>query len=171
MISKYQVWSRTLERNIINVLSRATEADRTDGIKWYRQAHNDARTLARVHGITVAKACGVIAALSPGNEFGRNVLEASEVIEAYVAGKPLPMVGVYGKRNIDKCRMILDGKKPSVVLSRETAPKTHSFYRLINDPTNDFWVCIDRHAKGVAENVRGNRNTIVRSFQYDWYAW
>jgi len=123
--------------------------------------------------VTLEQAAGVIASLSPGCQWGRNLQDADQLIAAHVAWKRLPNVGSYGRRNIVKARKILDGDSPFDVLP-ETGPKTRAFYSLIVNPANATTVCIDRHAKAVAVNRVGSgvdRTNVVRASEYEFYAW
>jgi len=164
--------SKRMLRNIENCYHTANTADREEGIYWYQTAHNDALAIARRHNVPVSQAAGVIAALSPGREWGMNLQDADELIRAFVAGQTLPMVGSYGKKNINKARAILRGADPLDVLPL-TGPKTRAFYRLILDPADLRTVCVDRHAKAVSLNKLGSdveHTNAVRHYEYEWYA-
>jgi len=170
---KRTAWSRRIERNILACYYRASVDDRAEGLYWYETAHNDAKTLSERHDVTLEQAVGVIAALSPGRQWGLNLLDEDQLIAAYVAGKRLPGVGSYGRRNIVKARKILDGESPMDVLP-VTGPKTRAFYTLILDPTDATTVCVDRHAKAVAVNRLGSDidgSNVVHVSEYEFYAW
>ncbi|HEY6019445.1 MAG TPA: hypothetical protein VIY48_05965 [Candidatus Paceibacterota bacterium] len=156
-MKKFTRWSRRIERNILAVYARANESDRAEGLFWYSKAHDTARNLAEKHGISVAQAVGVIAAISPGNSWGRNILEADEFIHAYVHGYKLPSVGVYGRRNVAKARRILNGESGESVLHTKTGPKVWAFYSNILNPHISQELTIDRHAKGLAYNFGSQR--------------
>lgn len=148
--------SKRLLRNILACYHRASDTDRREGLYWYETAHNDAQALAERYGITVFQAAGVIAALSPSNTWGGNLIDADILLGAWRAGKRLPSVGVYGMRNVEKAGRILNGQGNGLaVLSQfneSTGPKTWAFYQLIAEPLACELVCIDRHAKAVAVN-------------------
>ena len=165
--------SPRLERNILACYHRATPSDREEGLYWYATAHNDAAAIAARHGVTVAQAAGVIACLSPGRTWGLNLQDANDLITAFVAGKRLPMVGSYGRNNVNKARSILQGIDPLHVLRASTGPKTRAFYMLILDPSDTHTVCVDRHAKAVCLGRVGSdadKSNVVRPNQYAFYA-
>jgi hypothetical protein len=122
---------------------------------WYQQAYDLARIMAEKHKVTTEQACGVIAAMSPGLNWGLNLIQADELIQAWVKGlrgNDLPRLGTYGRRNIVKATRILSGELPTVVLESKYG-KVRSFYQNILDPMNVEHVTIDRHAKCLALNV------------------
>lgn len=173
---KYRQWSKRIERNILSVYVRANEYDREEGLHWYRQAHDTARIMADKYNIGLATSVGVIAALSPGRNWGINLLEAEDFIKAYtrgLRGKDLPIVGTYGYRNVRKAIAILQGVAPLDVLGGN---KVRSFYANILDPQGSE-VTIDRHAKGLAirsNSIRGATTELdaaVTQAEYPYYAW
>lgn len=173
---KYRGYSKRIERNILSVYIRANEYDRAEGLHWYGNARDSAEVIAHKHGITAAQSIGVIAAMSPGLNWGLNLIQAEELIKAYVSGlrgNDLPRLGTYGRRNIVKACRILDGESPLAVLGGD---KVRSFYQNILDPQGLSAVTIDRHAKGLA--VRSNsakgatsgEDAIVTHAEYPYYA-
>jgi peptidyl-tRNA hydrolase len=88
---------------------------------WYRESRRTARKLARKHGVTLATAAGVIAALSPRIRWATNVEAADKVL----AGAPNEEVAGYN-RNVEKARRIAQGERPLQVLG---GPKVTAFYR------------------------------------------
>lgn len=149
---RFTRWSKRIERNILTVYNLSTESDRTEGMLWYSNAHHVAVGLARKHGIKVYQAVGVIAAISPGCPWGRNVMEADEFINAHTKGYKLPKVGVYGRRNVAKARRILNGESGESVLHTKTGPKVWAFYSNILNPMTSGALTVDRHAKALAYN-------------------
>lgn len=173
---KYRGYSRRIERNILSVYIRANEYDRAEGMHWYGNAYTSARVIAHKHGISVSQSIGVISAMSPGLNWGLNLIQAEELIKAYMSGlrgNDLPRLGTYGRRNIVKACRILDGEKPLDVLGGD---KVRSFYQNILSPTGITAVTIDRHAKGLAvrsNSVKGataETDSIVTPAEYPYYA-
>ena len=113
--------------------------------------------MAEEFGLPLWKVVGVLAAISPGNEYGRNVEETRDFIDAYTHGKELPVVGVYGKMNMEKARRILEGALPLEVFPVKTSPKVRAFFACILFPYDCLEVCVDRHAKAVACNLPSER--------------
>jgi hypothetical protein len=163
--------STRLIRNIITVYHSATSEERVEGLFWYQTAHNDAMALATRHGVTLEQAIGVIAALSPGREWGMNLLDADKLIGAFVNGRPTPTVGTYGRKNVNKALDILRGNAPLDVLP-PTGPKVRAFYALILNPdAPDGTPCVDRHAKAIAlGKVLPESDVAVAVAHYTWYA-
>lgn len=171
---KYVGWSRRIERNILSVYVRANEFDREEGLHWYANAHNSARVFSSKYKVSLIQSVGVVSALSPGLNWGLNLLQAEEFIREWSKGKrgnDLPVVGVYGYRNLRKAIAILQGKPPLEVLGGN---KVRSFYANILSPTGPE-VTIDRHAKGLAirsNSVRGatsDTDGIVTNAEYPFY--
>ncbi len=154
---RFTRWSRRIERNILAVYFRSTDQDKLAGMTWYGDAHEVAVGLSLKHSTEVSRVVGVLAAISPGNNWGRNIMEADEFISAFVRGYTLPSVGVYGRRNVAKARRILNGESPESVLHTKTGPKVWAFYSNILDPMNSQELTIDRHAKALAYNLPSKR--------------
>lgn len=161
--------SRKILNNIRKVYNQATADEREQGLYWYQTAHNDAQVIADRHGVTVSQAAGVIAAISPGLEWGLNLIQADEFIKAYKAGSKLPMIGVYGRKNMTKAKQILYGKEVYDALPT-TGPKTYAFFRCIEGSQGTSLVVIDRHAKCLAYYQLTDRDkfSAVRLGEYDY---
>jgi hypothetical protein len=159
--------ARKVRANILKVYSQARPDERESGMYWYETAHNDARAIAERHGVTVMQAGGVIAAISPGLEWGLNLIQANEFIGAFKAKRKLPSVGAYGRKNVAKALRILNGENPYDVLPL-TGPKVRAFYYCISEPLTAESVCIDRHARCLAYyKVRDRSETsIVRPAEF-----
>jgi hypothetical protein len=170
--TKHKGWSKRIERNILSVLSQATDQERDIGMFWYRDANSACQIIAERQEVPLPHVIGVVAALSPGNEWGRNLLDAERLIDGWKIDN-VPMVGSYGMGNITKAIRILNGEIPMDVLGGN---KTKSFYQNILDPEYIGVVTIDRHAKGLAIESRSNRgatadkDAIVTPGEYPWYA-
>lgn len=135
-----------LRDNILATYAGATDSEREHGADWYREAHQLAVDLSERHGITVERAAGVIAVLSPLQSWTRNVADAVRVFETG------HYVGLTDKRV--KVARLLSGEDVNSVVS---GPKVTSFYRNILDPSGDD-VTIDRHAHDIADGKRRTEN-------------
>ena len=163
-------YSPAMERNILACYYRANADDMENGLSWYGKARSVAGRLADDYGIEINQAIGVIAALSPGREWQRNIADATILISEYtsgIRGKRLSYVGTYGRRNVVKATLILQSKDPLDVLG---GFKVRSFYSNIEDPANDSPVTIDRHAKCCAYGIKNSANSIVRDSEYEYIA-
>lgn len=87
MPNKHSGWSKRAERNILSVYIRANEYDRDDGLHWYRNAHDSALAFAGRYNVSLETAVGVISALSPGRNWGMNLLEAEDFIREWTKGR------------------------------------------------------------------------------------
>lgn len=166
-MKKYARLSRRILRNLHSVWVRANGDDKTEGLLWYLDAHTTASTIAARYGVTVSQACGVIAALSPGSNWGTNIQDADRLIAAYVLEVKLPVVGTYGRRNVEKARKILQGAAPLTVLG---GFKVRAFYSNLLDPTVAGSVTIDRHAKAAAFGRTDSDAKVVKDSEYAFLA-
>lgn len=116
---------------------KANDEQRRAGLHWYWKAHYLAQKMALSSGHSLDTAVGIIAALSPGTKWERNLLEA----EALLHGRPITHTTY--TPNVVKAKAIKLGNHPSKVLG---GPKVTAFYKLIMDPSDSNTVCIDRHA-------------------------
>jgi hypothetical protein len=113
---------RRLAARLVALWRAADRATRTAGAGWYRNARRIAREMARRHGVSLATAAGVIAALSPRLMWVRNVLVAD-----MVCAQELRVPGVFAA-SLAKARAIRAGAKPTLVLR---GPKVRAFYRAL----------------------------------------
>ncbi len=168
--------SKRILRNITTAYHRANDIDRREGLYWYETAHNDAENLAKRYGISVFQSAGVIAALSPSNAWGANLLDADKLLGVWASGGALPAVGVYGLSNVLKSYRILNGPPDfDAVLTQfnvKTGPKTWAFYQLIADPLRADLVCVDRHAKAIALGAvaNGEETSTVSPSEFRYFA-
>ena len=143
----------TLSKNakhIEAVLNLATAADHVEGKGWYLSAYKVSCKLASDYGVTVAVACGVIAALSPRNKWDRNLQDAEKIIAAFNAGKKesamLVKVCTFTgnkKKAIDILECKGDADTVRAILS---GPKTTEFFNCIFQEDD---CCIDGHAYSI----------------------
>jgi len=137
-------------RNIASVLAQATDCERSEGLRWYQDAHD--KSIADVSNDPVV-AAGVVAALSPGLRWERNIPAAARV--AARPEKPdLMGLGVRWWDGVRKAVRILAGESPETVLRGN---KVRAFYRCILNPCDDFAVCVDGHAYSI---WHGKRTTL-----------
>lgn len=140
-------------RNILSVYYSASLADQQAGAAWYEGAQAIAVTLSETYGISVMQAAGVLAALSPRSEWGRNVMIAERYISACLAtGRTAVAQGGYLEVGLIKVDKILALNTPtfeavSIILNGN---KVRAFFaNIIGDLSK---VCVDGHAYNIAEN-------------------
>lgn len=105
---------------VLNLLEHY-EASGEDGATWYRESRAFARWMQREYGTSLGKNAGIIAALSPQVQWGRNKAMACEVAETgWTTGQTTS--------NIHKAVRIWEGERPLSVLGGQ---KVRAFYRAI----------------------------------------
>ena len=135
-------------QNIKAIHALASAGEIADGKAWYGVAKSVAIVLAEQYGVTAAQAVGVLAALSPRNKWSRNIIDAEQLIAAYVAAGSdqarLTKVCTFGA-NKEKAIKILESNAETIptVLDILSGPKLREFASCIAGLDD---VCIDGHA-------------------------
>lgn len=149
---------------IIAVYEQAAGDTIRAGLRWYADVHEAAAKDARGTSTTLEGAAGIVAAVSPSMDWEGNNLHAVRELHTLTSrdwtaislGDRRPVSGMSMSAaptaNLLKARRILDGESPAEVLVLRTAPKTHSFFQNIWDPTSDAFVTIDGRAHDIATN-------------------
>lgn len=136
-------------RNILSVYYSANAGQRIHGEYWYDTAQMIAYDLSTKYGVELAKVAGVIAAVSPQNQWANNVRLAEKIVSRYVAGIDVVEAGGYLGLGLNKAKQILesDGNTETIktILSGR---KIVSFFRNIMGARNV--VTVDGHAYNVA---------------------
>ena len=170
--------------NIVAMYDQATPGERDTGREWYPDAHRIANAMAASWGVTPRQAAGMIAAYSPQTPWGKNLMEADEVLRTRVpVGGPGAHLSIVRKPsdlqetrygvmatgvNRKRAQALLEGvdfedafagKRLKSGQLPPTGLKIRAFGELIahggQDPTKEVPdVVIDRHAAGVARGVR-----------------
>lgn len=128
--------------NIFAVYSQATAAEQRAGIAWYADAHAEAKRLAKANDLTLHQTSAVIAALSPGLRWERNI----EAAERLILGESLDGLGIRWYDGVRKAKKILMGADPNTVLRGN---KVRAFWACIESPAKSLSVCIDGHAYSI----------------------
>lgn len=111
----------------------ATPEQIHEGMHWYDEGHRLAEEIGKGD---IAKGAGIIAAISPRNEWTRNVQEARDFVKT----------GATGTRTADQIEAatrIYEGERPEDILPMKL--KTGHFYRILKDPTDPTAVAVDTH--------------------------
>lgn len=136
-------------RNILKVYDNATKDEINEGLTWYARANAEARCIAD-NGVSWRRACAVVAAVSPGMKWERNIECANRIIQCKCKDKSgcecLAGLGVRWYDGVHKARKIVTGDKPLRVLKGN---KVRAFYRCMINPKDDKSVCIDGHAYSI----------------------
>jgi len=130
-------------RNILACYDRAPSHVKADGRSWYSDALGIARAISAKHGIPLATAAGVIAALSPQSPWDRNVADAWALVGG---GEPRVKPD-----SLAKARRIVAGESPDTVLRGN---KVRAFYAAIMG--DHSVVVVDRHAASCYANRKLN---------------
>ena len=128
--------------NLYATLERSTPEDWAEGLKWYNVAYDVATDLADTYGLPVDSAAGIIAALSPQQQWLVNI------DNAYAFCSSGGTKSVHFSHCVDKARRLFTdhSANPLDILG---GPKVRSFYRNIAEPNTPGPVTIDRHAVAI----------------------
>jgi len=158
--------------NVLSIYRRSTAADMEEGMAWYRAAHD--WTVAHTHGRPhlAKRNAGIVAALSPMNEWKNNKRKAAELISkrGRIVFAEDGSNGIGLGANVAKAIRIYNGEDPLDVLKGD---KVRAFYRTILDPYGDIDPVIDRHAFDIAVGQRTDnktRSALQRKGVYDAFA-
>ena len=148
--------------NIIKIYEQASKERIAETRKWYLNAQNFTETLSSKFNnqISSIKIAGVIAALSPRNEWNRNKFDAEQICKEFLSNK-------YYQLNLFGYNFLLDSKVCTfhankskaikILLSDDSkiesilkGNKLINFYRCIIGDSEA--ICIDGHAFNIAVN-------------------
>ena len=137
---------------ILGTYYLAATADREEGRRWYGAAHDEALRLSGLLPYGVITTAGVIAALSPNNQWTRNLQDAAVLLNEHHAHGPwaasLMKVCTYDA-NKQKALAILSmqGATVDTVAAVLNGSKVSAFYRCILGDSQA--VCVDGHAYSI----------------------
>ena len=119
---------------------RADTLQRLEGIGWYPKVRAMAARLADKYNRPLFQVVGVIAALSPRNKFGRNMVDA----ECILRYGEIAVVATFGA-NKRKALAILSATDSNEVVDLLSGKKVTAFYNNIMEPngravTIDVWM-------------------------------
>jgi hypothetical protein len=153
--------------NVLSVYRSASAAQVHAGMEWYINAHEYAKSLdSRFH-----RAAGVIAALSPMNQWDNNMTKAARVYaqQGIIEWRGTKN-GIGLANNVRKAVAIYNGDDALDVLGGD---KVRAFFLSIADPAGDHPIVIDRHAFDVAVGKRTNdkvRRSLERKGEYERFS-
>lgn len=139
--------------NVLAVYNGASAFALRSGLSWYLDAHNFARIVGGGRPEHIRRNAGIIAALSPMNEWENNKRKAAQLISlrGRVSVARGQSNGIGLSTNVAKAIAIYNGRDPLDVLGGD---KVRAFFSTILDPTGDFDPVIDRHAFDIAVGER-----------------
>jgi hypothetical protein len=137
--------------NILAVFFGAKDLETIEGAQWYETAQNAAATMAARYSVQTETVAGVIAALSPNNQWERNLRDTDALISTYTLGGLSDALEVktstYSKNKL-KALAILEGATPLEALG---GLKVRAFYGCIIGADD---VCVDGHAYAIWRGER-----------------
>ena len=148
--------------NIEKVFKQATNHEIHQGINWYSNATNFATDLFSElnYQVSLKKIAGVIASLSPRNDWNRNKIDARNICKEFLSNKyyQLNLFGYHFLLQTKVCTFHSNKSKAIQILLSDDSKiesilkgnKLISFYRGIIGDTEA--VCIDGHAFNIASN-------------------
>lgn len=132
--------------NILAVYQEATEAEKQEGISWYKEARAFCRATAKEYSVSIEVVTAVISALSPRNKWKQNLKDTITVLEAVRKGlNPKDVKTCTFNKNKEKAFAIVREGKPSLV---KKSNKTSSFFDNIKFEKS-LEVTVDVHAFSV----------------------
>lgn len=153
--------------NLTQYVECATDAQFDEGKTWYISARCTAKSLANEYGLTLVQTSGIIAALSPRNNWDRNLIDAQAVLNCYRENGNIDSVktSTYGANKIKAWR-IANGESPIDVLGGD---KVCAFYdNILNAECLDSQVTVDVWAARAAVAEMGTKNELnIDSSLYD----
>lgn len=140
--------------NIIKIYDMATPEEKRDGVVWYAVALADCNRIAIDNGVPLHIVVGVCAALSPNNKWERNIVNTSDMVQAFINGEDMDSFKVstyHAMKN--KAWGILEAMPNSdeEVMTLLNGQKIISFFRNIMGHDT---CTIDGHARNIAYGVR-----------------
>jgi hypothetical protein len=137
---------------------------------WYWRARTYCENLAHKYNTTVETVAGILAALSPGCPYERNMKDAEATVATWCG-----MVGNFDghkcatyRRNVAKAIAICEGAHVEYTLApkpRRSGMKCLAFYRAIMEPWRADSVVVDRHALALAHGRKYTKGVTYRRYQ------
>lgn len=159
-------------KNILNVLDRATEENRNEGLEWYINANKIARAVGTIVSsssairIQTIIGAGILSALSPQTNWDLNIAKAFSFSESYQRPTFTTTSNYTKALNVvcEKDEAVASGDPLLYVenLMGKVAPKQKAFFRNIVDPDGDYIPTIDRHAIGIYLNRKPSKEDLRR---------
>ncbi len=138
-----------MKGNILWFLEQASQAAYEDGMNWYQDAYKWSMFKADQYDVTAEVVAAIISALSPRNEWSRNLFDTDRLLMCYErgdAGPDLVRSATFSK-NVLKAWRVRHTGDASLVM---TSPKTRAFMDNITWPKSEE-VTVDTWAYRVAE--------------------
>ena len=156
-------------KNIIAIYKLAKPSEIYDGLSWYINAKKDCQEIADKFKIPLHISVSQVSALSPNNKWDRNIINAHDLIEAFIDGNDMDSIKVstYHKMK-QKAWSILEAM-PSYdeTVTILNGKKIVSFFKNIMGDESE--ITIDGHARNIYYNDKQGLttpNTNIRKSEY-----
>ena len=148
-------------RNILATFYAATPVDIQEGTVWYTNAHAICVALSDKYNLPLSTVVGVVSALSPNNKWDRNILDAENIIRAYVGEYDYPKVCTF-TGNKDKAITILECEIDSSdnICAILKGNKTIAFFRGIYTNGQCDEITVDGHAFNIWRGMYTSLNEV-----------
>lgn len=141
---KGKEYSRTkIVNSILRFYDQSTNAERINGMNWYKEANELAQELATKTGYSVMNICGVISALSPQTSWELNKVYLVRFMKEGMKAK------ANTTDNKRKALACLSAKTSDEIATILNGNKTVNFFLNIAFPDVDSIATIDRHAVAI----------------------
>jgi hypothetical protein len=111
--------------------------NKDNGLVWYNQAHAQCQELSDRHGVPLEKVAAIVAVLSPGTAWERNIRDAESIIQY----REQATVTTYGANKAKACAILDSSNYYQFVRGN----KVQSFHSNILYPETSESVTLDRH--------------------------
>lgn len=128
-----------MQKIIQKYIEQGNKQQLFDGTNWYKRVNRHCNALSEKYNVDAWKVAGVISALSPRNNFKRNLQDAESVIKYGLGAKVCTF-----NNNKEKAVKVLSCKSYSEALQLFKGQKTNKFFKNIADLTSNDAV-IDVH--------------------------
>ena len=148
-------------RNILAMYMQASPVDTQEGTVWYNNAYAICVALSDKYNLPLSTVVGVVSALSPNNKWDRNILDAENIIRAYVGEYDYPKVCTF-TGNKDKAITILECEIDSSdnICAILKGNKTIAFFRGILTNGQCDEITVDGHAFNIWRGMYTSLNEV-----------
>ncbi len=148
-------------RNILAMYMQASPVDTQEGTVWYNNAHQICKGLSDKYKLPLSTVVGVVSALSPNNKWDRNIMDAENIIRAYVGEYDYPKVCTF-TGNKDKAITILECEIDSSdnICAILKGNKTIAFFRGILTDGQCDEITVDGHAFNIWRGMYTSLNEV-----------
>ena len=148
-------------KNILAMYMQATPVDTQEGTVWYNNAHQICVALSDKYKLPLSTVVGVVSALSPNNKWDRNIMDAENIIRAYVGEYDYPKVCTF-TGNKDKAITILECEIDSSdnICAILKGNKTIAFFRGILTDGQCDEITVDGHAFNIWRGMYTSLNEV-----------